>query len=192
MSTSLAPRRSALAAAYLSVAVFLLASVSNACAVTITYDLVNYPSDQNGWTLSGFITTDGTIGAITRADILSWSFTATGPYVASPIFGRSSDEGSNDGPVGVVATPQSLILDGAELGLVDPSSNSPPGSTGVLDWENNITWPLTEYSLDSNSTGYAWYSDETPSSSFALNGYKIATTQPTPEPSTLALRPRHC
>ena len=44
-------------------------------AGTITYDIVNYPAEQNGHTLSGLIITDGKIGALAASDILSWTFT---------------------------------------------------------------------------------------------------------------------
>jgi hypothetical protein len=43
----------------------------------ITYNLVDYSSLENGWTLSGTITTDGTIGALAASDITSWTFTIT-------------------------------------------------------------------------------------------------------------------
>ena len=33
-------------------------------AESMTYDIQNYPTDQNGWTLSGTITTDGKIGVL--------------------------------------------------------------------------------------------------------------------------------
>src|SRR6476469_11185406 len=49
-------------------------------AVPITYDL----SFTNGTdTLTGSITTDGTIGGIFEANILAWSFTDTGPTAFS-------------------------------------------------------------------------------------------------------------
>ena len=43
----------------------------------LTYNLQNYPADQNGWTLSGTITTDGNFGTLTPLDITSWTFTIT-------------------------------------------------------------------------------------------------------------------
>ncbi len=43
----------------------------------ISYAIVDYPSAQAGWTVSGTITTDGTIGenALTGANIIAWNFT---------------------------------------------------------------------------------------------------------------------
>ncbi len=46
-------------------------------AGSTTYHIQNYPDLQNGWTLSGTITTDGTIGTIQPVDILSWTWTIT-------------------------------------------------------------------------------------------------------------------
>src|SRR5438477_12988117 len=49
-------------------------------AIPITYNL----SFTNGTdTLTGSITTDGTIGGIFAADIVAWSFTDTGPKAFS-------------------------------------------------------------------------------------------------------------
>jgi PEP-CTERM motif len=40
-----------------------------------TYNIANYPADQNGNTVSGSITTDGVIGTLAPSDILSWTVT---------------------------------------------------------------------------------------------------------------------
>jgi hypothetical protein len=41
----------------------------------IVYDLVDYPQFQNGYNISGTITTDGTIGDLITANIVSWGYT---------------------------------------------------------------------------------------------------------------------
>jgi hypothetical protein len=41
----------------------------------IIYAIQNYPADQAGHTLSGQITTDGTLGALSASAIKSWTFT---------------------------------------------------------------------------------------------------------------------
>jgi hypothetical protein len=46
-------------------------------ANSITYDFVNYGSLQNGYSLSGTITTNGTIGELDSSEISSWTFTLT-------------------------------------------------------------------------------------------------------------------
>jgi hypothetical protein len=45
---------------------------------SIVYNLQSYPDLQNGYTVSGTITTDGTIGTLTSANITAWSFLVTG------------------------------------------------------------------------------------------------------------------
>ncbi len=78
----LSRRRSALAAALLFFSAALPASAS------ITYTLVNYPAGQNGWNLTGSITTDGTFGQITQLNILSWSYQYS--QVGGPTYSGSS------------------------------------------------------------------------------------------------------
>ena len=61
-----------------AVTLFTLFTIPQAVlAGSITYDIVNYPDLQNGWTLSGTITTDGTTGTIQSSDITSWTWTVT-------------------------------------------------------------------------------------------------------------------
>jgi hypothetical protein len=45
----------------------------------ITYNIESYAALQNGYTMSGTITTDGTIGTLASADVTGWSFSVTGP-----------------------------------------------------------------------------------------------------------------
>jgi hypothetical protein len=51
----------------------LLAVPWTARAGPIIYSIQNYPSEQNGHTLSGTVTTDGKIGPLAGSDITSWS-----------------------------------------------------------------------------------------------------------------------
>jgi len=47
-------------------------------AASITYDVVNYPTLQNGYTVTGTITTNGAIGlTLPATDITSWAITIT-------------------------------------------------------------------------------------------------------------------
>ncbi len=61
-------------------------------------------------TITGTITTDGALGYLQPADILSWSLTASGVI---PLFAASSDPGANDGCVGVAC----LYAVGNEISL---------------------------------------------------------------------------
>jgi fibronectin-binding autotransporter adhesin len=83
MSASLAHRRSALAVAHVLFSVVVLATVSNASAGDITYNIVNYPVnevDNTGGTdtVSGTIITDGTIGPLTASNMVGGSLTVSG------------------------------------------------------------------------------------------------------------------
>ena len=53
----------------------LLLAVSRTTRADMIYDIQNYPSDQQGHTVTGTITTDGIIGPLTEADIKSWTVT---------------------------------------------------------------------------------------------------------------------
>jgi hypothetical protein len=83
-------------------------------AGSITYDIQNYPTDQNGWTLSGAITTDGKTGVLAPSDILSWTWTITGflgvPGPIPPIIVNSTDEGAGIIATNLEATPTQILL----------------------------------------------------------------------------------
>jgi hypothetical protein len=74
-------------------AIWLLGAVgaiAQAVPIPITYDL-SFTNGSNS--LSGTITTDGTIGAINAANITAWSFTQTGPLpfsISSVVAGDQS------------------------------------------------------------------------------------------------------
>ncbi len=55
----------------------LLMSVSLSAQGGVVYSLENYSQYQDGYTLAGSITTDGTIGALSAANIVAWEFAAT-------------------------------------------------------------------------------------------------------------------
>lgn len=58
----------------------------------ITYSLQNYPADQEGYTLSGTITTDGVIGGLAASDIVSWSWTISYPSEQLVTFSSSDPQ----------------------------------------------------------------------------------------------------
>jgi hypothetical protein len=90
--------------------VLALVGVDAAHAGFITYDLVNYPSLQNGWTLSGTITTDGTIGALSNSDVVAWAYSAT---KSGTTFSASSTES------GASVFAQDLTASATQLTLAD-------------------------------------------------------------------------
>lgn len=72
----------------------------------ITYAIQDYAADQQGSTLSGSITTDGNLGTLTAADIISWRWTISHPGLPTV-----TDSGSTVLTIqGLVATNQQLLL----------------------------------------------------------------------------------
>ena len=80
---------------------FFLASV--ACGQDITYQLLNYPVDQIDLqtgqpdTLSGSITTDGTIGPLSGSNVVSWQFEIDRPLAEFGMLSASGVGGYTDG-----------------------------------------------------------------------------------------------
>jgi hypothetical protein len=66
-------KRHALVVAIAAIVGFPLNTASNAWAGPITYDWVDYPPLENGYTVSGTITTDGNTGTLAASDITSWT-----------------------------------------------------------------------------------------------------------------------
>jgi hypothetical protein len=87
-------RRSALLAILLFVPAFFFAG--SVRGGTVTYKIMNYPEQQDGWMLSGYITikTNAANGTLTENDVQSWSVTVKKGDV-------SVTYGSNDPGVGV-------------------------------------------------------------------------------------------
>jgi PEP-CTERM motif len=169
-------------------------AVSLSCSpaqANTTYSLVNYPGDQNGWILSGSITTDGKTGALTLTDVLSWSWTVTSGTTAYTF--RSTDPGAFFGqeslPPDLIATSSALSVPfGQSVGMQDDSGVAYPT---IIVWSNN--WGTTfsnEYEAQIHvppASAKAFWITLNPTS-FIASGYVIATAASTvPEPSTLTL-----
>ena len=165
------------------------------------YNLENYLSDQNGWSVSGQIITDTNTGVISTGDIDSWSLTMT--QGASIITACSSDPGATlPSAISLYATPQALSLylppfnstsNNGYFDLYDPESNPGPASGLLVQW-----WYCP--SSNTNLSGYGacnwqnpntfYWNDgfdsyHTPPYSLIQNQYIMATAAP--EPATLGL-----
>jgi hypothetical protein len=147
-------------------------------AQDITYNLVNYPAYQNGWSLSGQITTDGRTGVVGTTDIVSWNWTITSGTQA--IAASSSDSGSaitqgdlgqGNGKSGAAfyATTSSLTtLIGTDLFFSTPGvfitpGDPAPSSDQLIErgWSNsNSDLPLYQY--------YSWAANYLGSATLAL------------------------
>ena len=171
------------------VTLFLLSGAAlapRAMSGEITYAIQNYPADQDGHTLSGDIVTDGTFGAITSSDIISWTVTIDSVQTFS-----STEPQSNTILIGeVIATSTSITM-------------APATSThrfNDLDLDINLNQNTVEYqlgyhrNLNFNNTQYSNYDAFTPSGTqWSILGIsQLGGTDPwliaaVPEPSTAVL-----
>ena len=167
------------------------------------YNLINYPSDQNGWSVSGQIVTDTNTGVISTGDINAWSLTMT--QGTSIITACSSDPGATlPSAISLYATPQALSLflppfnstsNNGYFDLYDPDSNPGPASGLLVQW-----WYCP--SSNTNLSGYGacnWQNPDTfywndgfdsyhtPPYSLIQNQYIMATAAAVPESSTFVL-----
>ncbi len=141
-------------------------------AASITYSIVNFPALQNGYTVTGTITTNGTTGTtLPSTDITSWDITillgSTTVATLTPA-DTSNLAGSFDATSTTisVASPLDVIL------IANPSF------TTSITWENELpTVPFIEYKARSDDTDL-WVSGIIDTAS------PIATV---PEPSSAVL-----
>ena len=158
----------------------------------LTYDLVNYPDDQGGYTIWGTITTDGRLGTLTSTDIIAWSATITG----TGTIGSANGSGFIS-LQGLVASPTSLELpfgppNGPEVTMI--------GHTGVFDRTGfydltAICW-INYYIQEQEPEYFGWFQNghggRWDTLNPIMNGtdiWVIATREDvvTPEPSNLVV-----
>jgi len=127
------------------------------------YNILNYPDLQNGWTLTGTITTDGFIGDINQNDIKSWTWTITSG--ATTYTANSTDPGASTTLEGIEIqeTPTEILL---QLSPWPWPADSPPDTLFVLNSGENksLTWTImydpNYYPTDLIYTNSgSWYSD---------------------------------
>ena len=171
----------------------LVLRVSAAQAGPITYDIVDYPALESGGSVSGFITTNGTIGSDDPSSIVtSWQVTVSGPFG----FTLSSAAGDTLGFLGdVITTPTQIQLSdldangyGAiEMNLIEPpivfeewgefvSSNASAGPTRTAACGAGCFNPAT----------YDWQTSGT-DTLFGSDPSVVAQVAAVPEPSTVTL-----
>ena len=122
----------------LAAAALLAVCLPQASRASMIYDIVDYPGLENGWTVSGTITTDGTIGTLSASNITAWSWTLTN--------GGTTDTWSSTVTGSLYAADQvsGLTATATELELGTPGSDQEsdlilgygggPGSGGDLYW----------------------------------------------------------
>jgi hypothetical protein len=163
--------------------VLMFGIFSEASAGSITYNIVDMPADQNGFTTSGTITTDGVIGNLANSDITSWSVTISQG-------GTSETFTSGDGGP-IVNILNNLVATASEI-YVPPAANFavandfellsvPPGGM-IIDEIRWVNSPQPIYMAQVNfSSPPAWNT----SPPVAGTNWVIATA--VPEPSTLTM-----
>ena len=152
-------------------------------AGTITYDIVNYPAEQSGHTLSGLIITDGKIGALAASDILSWTVTID---AGTPNAFTKSGTGSSSAKV-----TGDVEASGSQITLAQPA----PGAINDfdlidgpfdLDWtraSTHVGFHDNRYSAVNTSPASVFWSNN-PGDTLGGDPWVIAET---PEPASLTL-----
>jgi hypothetical protein len=92
----------------LAPAALVMLLVSQTTNAATTYTIQNYQADQNGATVTGTITTDGTLGVITVANILKWTWTISAHGLSSFTLSSSDPGAATSGCF--VATSTNLTL----------------------------------------------------------------------------------
>jgi hypothetical protein len=174
-------------------AALLLFALANHANADIIYNIQPYPSDQNGYTLSGTITTDGVMGALSASDILAWQYTATNGLITYSA--SSTDTGASISATGLEAEGNQLLLpygNGGTYSLTfsDPNGQALPGGTTnlVLEWLLHVGSEVSfyQYELQVNSGPPAWSTGSTPTSSSFIIAQE-APSVTTPEPASITL-----
>jgi hypothetical protein len=176
-------------------AFFLLFFPASAFSGTITYDIVNYPTLQNGYTVDGTITTDGNMGSLTAFDIISWSISIDGGVWPSPVTQANGTIVDLDQPVdspGLIASPAGLELQagGPNELFFWPNSND----QNVLNWGSwtNHGHPFADYGLELSPGHFSWDAEDQNQDALAVmaapdNSSNLLIATPAPEPTALAL-----
>jgi hypothetical protein len=150
---------------------------SNRASAGLTYSWTNFASLQNGWTVSGSITTDGTIGGLLRSNITAWDYTATNGV--STFTGASTTSGAflnNFTNIGADST--NLFVNGMDGDLMLVADGS---------YSNLINWSylFNNYNAQVPAGTKKW--DTNPSGQYVDGKWAIAS-RPAPFPrSTLPL-----
>jgi hypothetical protein len=151
----------------------------------VTYNLISYPALQDGYTLSGTITTDGSIGtAETGANIISWNINIPGAagFPLNP--GDSSIDFNGD----FITTASGLL----ELAApTDPTARNSISFNSTVTFKASIAWSRYSPSFDfdlytAGSENIAFWDAKAPvNDSVGGDPWIIAST--VPEPGSLAL-----
>jgi PEP-CTERM motif len=143
----------------------------------ITYDVVNNPSLQNGFTVTGTITTDGTIGDfLTQNNVVSYDLTV---LQGSTVVFTETPANSEGLPAQFQATTQALTI---------PISNADEFQFNSTQ-DNTLVW--SNFNGLGNPASYAAFSDTGAtlwnSAWTGTNPVFTAASSAVPEPTSVAL-----
>ena len=138
--------------ALVALVVFAAVCVNTTTEAGITYDLVNHPSIQNDYTLTGSITTDGTLGGLAGSNIVSWLFSVTN---GTDTYSNSSTTGSLFLFMNVTATSSGFLLEAS--GQLQLGAGN---ETNVL-WLRDTNPVYSAYTPDVLETRTLWYDGPT-------------------------------
>jgi hypothetical protein len=161
-----------------ALAILTLVTMNGAATrADLTYNIVNHVADQNGYSLTGTITTNGATGALTAANFVSWQFTITGTLGS---FSTSGTVPLLD--IGVTAT-LSTLSTSSQFAL--DGFNGPPAiNTPSLEVQWRADLPI--YQGAENVQGDTFW--VTSGTGFGTSGaWTVATVAAVPEPSTFTV-----
>jgi hypothetical protein len=136
------------------------------------YTVVNYPSEQNGYTISGTLTTNGSTGTdLPDSDIIKWDITIHG--VTPPI--ELTESNSNITPFTFNATTSTITVGSGAIAIIGTTED------GQITWAGPSTIDASgSYSAAQGNT-VLWGA-----SGFGAN-QAVATVSSVPEPSSAVL-----
>jgi PEP-CTERM motif len=163
--------------------------IGNATASNITYNFVNYPALQNGYSLTGTIVTDGTIGSLAYSGIVSASLHVTNGTTTYDLPSASDVYGTTT----LIATATQLLLPPSTgnsfpgLSVGSPGYGTPHlqydyqfhNGNYESDWYCDVDHPTTLTTV--------WAAQPFASNPFNLHGEPLVIASVVPEPSSLIL-----
>jgi len=154
----------------------------------ITYSVDQTVTSSSGTgTIVGQIVTDGALGILTKASIVSWSLTVTGGGVSTVLTSVGGQSGillvGND----VIATARTLSFNysGTDGGYLTFQASNPGFYSGQKYWCNNTTW----YGCAHGSSAVPQsYNDSTAIYDMSYSGLQVIGTAGPPQPSQALLQ----
>jgi hypothetical protein len=158
----------------------------------ITYHIQNYAALQNGYTLSGTITTDGTLGVLASSDIASWTFTVTKGSFSSTM--NSTDPGTSAALSNLTATATQILLppplSATDFNFFNLTNTAGQGLVYNQNPQPLGVFPFYVASTPDNHGNPYWFDSTPPPPSLGGTTWVIAQVSqaPTvPEPASLTL-----